>query len=245
MVFCFSGPNLVILAWTGDEWLCGQASDWYTHTDTGNDNTRRPKLASGNKNKSHYIDFHRKKSINMKLKRRDIFDIGNINLINFFVLSLIVTWKYHMPTISGIIARSVGMITKAKRYLIKNALVTLYYSFMYPYLHILIICGAVLTVWILDTYADCRRNCWCKYWYVSPWLCLNPGLTFHKSCCNLTGIITNNTPSFELLECPQAEKEITRLCYSSCPTIDPIIKFLHQGTPSPGHGDDALMMLWV
>ena len=31
-VFCFSGPNLVILAWTGDELLCGQASDWYTHT---------------------------------------------------------------------------------------------------------------------------------------------------------------------------------------------------------------------
>ena len=50
-VFCFSGPNLVILAWTGDKLSCGQASDWYTHThthtDTGNDNTRRPKLASG------------------------------------------------------------------------------------------------------------------------------------------------------------------------------------------------------
>ena len=54
-VFCFSGPNLVILAWTGHELPSGQASDWYTHThthtDTGNDNTRRPKLASG-KNES-------------------------------------------------------------------------------------------------------------------------------------------------------------------------------------------------
>ena len=30
-VFCFSGPNLVILAWTGDELSSGQASDWYTH----------------------------------------------------------------------------------------------------------------------------------------------------------------------------------------------------------------------
>ena len=58
--FC---PNLVILAWTGDELSRGQASayrtnrrtdgltDWRTHrpTDAGNDNTRRPKLASGKK----------------------------------------------------------------------------------------------------------------------------------------------------------------------------------------------------
>ena len=52
-MFCFSGPNLVILAWTVDELSLGQAHDWRTHrhTDTqthaGNDNTRRPKLASG------------------------------------------------------------------------------------------------------------------------------------------------------------------------------------------------------
>ena len=50
-VFCISDPNLVILAWTVNELSCGQPSDWYTHTDrhtdTGDDNTRRPKLASG------------------------------------------------------------------------------------------------------------------------------------------------------------------------------------------------------
>ena len=33
-VFCFSGPNMVILAWTGEELSCGHASDWYTHTQT-------------------------------------------------------------------------------------------------------------------------------------------------------------------------------------------------------------------
>ena len=56
-VFYTYGPNLVILAWTGDELSHGQASDYRTHgwtdgwtdtqTDAGNDNTRRPKLASG------------------------------------------------------------------------------------------------------------------------------------------------------------------------------------------------------
>ena len=56
-VFYAYGPNLVILAWTGDELSRGQASAYRTHrwmdgrthgwTDAGNDNTRRPKLASG------------------------------------------------------------------------------------------------------------------------------------------------------------------------------------------------------
>ena len=52
-VFYISDPNLVILAWTVDELSHGQAHDWrthrhiHTHTHAGNDNTRRPKLASG------------------------------------------------------------------------------------------------------------------------------------------------------------------------------------------------------
>ena len=54
-VFYIYGPNLVILAETGHELSRGQARDWrtdgHTHrqTDAGNDNTRRPILASGNK----------------------------------------------------------------------------------------------------------------------------------------------------------------------------------------------------
>ena len=54
-VFCIFGLNLAILAWMGPKLCRGQASDchtdWHTHTDThtdaGDDNTRRPKLASG------------------------------------------------------------------------------------------------------------------------------------------------------------------------------------------------------
>ena len=55
-VFYISGPNLVILAETGDELSRGQARDWrtdgHTHrqTDAGNDNTWRQKLASGKNN---------------------------------------------------------------------------------------------------------------------------------------------------------------------------------------------------
>ena len=58
-VFCTYVSKLVILAWTADELSCGQASDWYTHTDRytdrGDDNTRRPKLASGkNSFRAHF-----------------------------------------------------------------------------------------------------------------------------------------------------------------------------------------------
>ena len=60
-VFYIYGPNLVILAQRGDELSRGQARDWRTdgrrtdtQTDAGNDNARRPKLASGNKMKSKH-----------------------------------------------------------------------------------------------------------------------------------------------------------------------------------------------
>ena len=58
-VFCTSGPYLVVLAWRGDELWCRQAQGWstlshththihgHTQTYTGNNNTWRPKLATG------------------------------------------------------------------------------------------------------------------------------------------------------------------------------------------------------
>ena len=56
-LFCTFGPNLVILAWMDPELSRGQISDWHTdwhthrHTYADNGNIRRPKLASGNKEK--------------------------------------------------------------------------------------------------------------------------------------------------------------------------------------------------
>ena len=53
-VFCSCCPNLVILVWTRDKLSREQASAYRTHrqTDAANDNTRRPKLASG---KNRYV----------------------------------------------------------------------------------------------------------------------------------------------------------------------------------------------
>ena len=43
-------------------------------------------------------------------------------------------WKDHILYISGKKARGIGVILKARKYLMKDSLVTLYYSFGYPYL---------------------------------------------------------------------------------------------------------------
>ena len=64
-VFYTYASNLVILTYTGGELSRGQASDWRTdghtyidkQTDAGNDNIRRPKLASG-KNPPNTTQLH-------------------------------------------------------------------------------------------------------------------------------------------------------------------------------------------
>ena len=44
------------------------------------------------------------------------------------------TWKWHIDHIAGKISRGIGMIIKARQYLNKSGLMSLYYSFIYPYI---------------------------------------------------------------------------------------------------------------
>ena len=55
-VFCTSGPNLVILAWMGDDYradkiVIDKYTDGHTHTDEGNDDNQRYKFGLWWKNK--------------------------------------------------------------------------------------------------------------------------------------------------------------------------------------------------
>ena len=43
-------------------------------------------------------------------------------------------WKNHIFYITGKIARGIGVITKARKLLDKETLITLYYTFIYPYM---------------------------------------------------------------------------------------------------------------
>ena len=64
------------------------------------------------------------------------------------------SWKDHITYISGKIARGIGIILKARKYLLKESLISLYYSFIYPYM---IYCNHV---WGLacKTHLDCLIN---------------------------------------------------------------------------------------
>ena len=44
------------------------------------------------------------------------------------------TWRNHIDYIKGKIARGIGILCKARKYLKENTLIILYYSFIYPYL---------------------------------------------------------------------------------------------------------------
>ena len=86
--------------------------------------------------KTHYIVIDRKKNIDTKLKihidNQDIEEVLSTKFLGDIIDSKL-TWKQHISHISGKIARSIGMVIKAKYYLNKNALLILYYSFVYPY----------------------------------------------------------------------------------------------------------------
>ena len=96
-VFCIFGPNLAILAWTGPELSPGQASDWHTdrqtdththtHTDAGNDNTRKPKLASGKNASDHCCDQFFSSCFNYTSSKWLIFQIEINKKHNFWKIS--------------------------------------------------------------------------------------------------------------------------------------------------------------
>ena len=62
--------------------------------------------------------------------------INEVNKTKFLgvIIDKKLTWKEHISYLSSKISRGIGMIIKAKKRLNKDALVTLYYSFIYPYM---------------------------------------------------------------------------------------------------------------
>ena len=90
-----------------------------------------------NVKKTHYMIFHRKKAVMPNLKIQiDNQDIDQVYKTKFLgvVIDWKLTWKDHIALVTGKLSKSIGMISKARRYLNWKSLLTLYYSFIYPYL---------------------------------------------------------------------------------------------------------------
>ena len=83
--------------------------------------------------KTHYMVFCQRKRLDVDVKLLiDGEAIDEVQKTKF--LGIIIDNKYHIDHISGKMASEIGMIIKAREYLNKQGLLSLYYSFLYPYL---------------------------------------------------------------------------------------------------------------
>ena len=86
---------------------------------------------------THYMIFWRRKKLCHDVKL--LIDGQNINEVQKtkflgIIIDNQMTWKWHINYIAGKIARGIGMLIKARQFLNKVGLMSLYYSFIYPYL---------------------------------------------------------------------------------------------------------------
>ena len=89
-----------------------------------------------NVKKTHMIFTRKKmckKSITLKINGQDISEVMKTKC-PCVIIDNKVNWKDYINYIAGKISRGIGMVIKSRKYLQKPALITLYYSFMYPYL---------------------------------------------------------------------------------------------------------------
>ena len=92
-----------------------------------------------------------KKTINISLKILDE-KIEQVEQIKFLgvILDENLTWKKHIQYINRKIAKNIGIISKARTILNKKTLLTLYYTFIYPYLNYCITSWGSANKTILD-----------------------------------------------------------------------------------------------
>ena len=91
------------------------------------------KLSLNVKN-THYMVFSNKRipaNIDLMIDNERIGETCKTKFLGVIIDNKL-TWKDHINYISGKIARGIGVIIKARKYLNKDTLLCLYYSFIYP-----------------------------------------------------------------------------------------------------------------
>ena len=91
-----------------------------------------------NVKKTHFMvfrNYRRKLTINdtLMIRGHEIEIVESTEFLGVYLDSGF-TWRNHIDYIKGKIARGIGILYKARKYLKENTLITLYYSFIYPYL---------------------------------------------------------------------------------------------------------------
>ena len=86
--------------------------------------------------KIHYMVFTRKKfshQLDIRIDGHHIDEVHKTKFLGVFIDNKL-NWKDHVSYLIGKISKGIGMVIKARQYFIKNGLIVLYYSFIYPYL---------------------------------------------------------------------------------------------------------------
>ena len=90
-----------------------------------------------NVRKTHHMIFTTKRkvkpSVALSIEGHSIDEVDNTKFLGIY-LDNKMKWKKHITYISGKVARGIGLIIKARKMLTSDALLTLYYSFIFPYL---------------------------------------------------------------------------------------------------------------
>jgi len=87
--------------------------------------------------KTHYMLFTNKKireqNIPLVIDNQTIEEVEKTKFLGVFIDNKL-KWKHHVNSVSGKISKGMGMLIKARNYLNRDGLVTLYNAFIYPYL---------------------------------------------------------------------------------------------------------------
>ena len=91
-----------------------------------------------NVNKTHYMVFHKsrhKVSMCHKLSINNV-EINYVDKTKFLgvIIDSKLSWKEHIKHITSKLAKSIGIISKARKFVDNKSLLTLYYAFCYPYI---------------------------------------------------------------------------------------------------------------
>ena len=94
---------------------------------------------SVNIKKTHYMMFHRTRIKNKATEDRvhlcgnNLISVSNTKFLGVIIDSKL-NWSDHITYIKNKISKSIGILTKIRRFLSKKTLRNLYFSFVYPYL---------------------------------------------------------------------------------------------------------------
>ena len=89
-----------------------------------------------NVKKTHYMIFNGKRKLKYQISLNiDGESINEVDKTKFLgvIIDKNLTWKSHIQYICGKVARGIGIIIKARKWLNQDSLLSLYYSFIYPY----------------------------------------------------------------------------------------------------------------